>query len=169
MRLSIRAVLPILALAAAAFCGQAESDGAAVPQAQLSPDTVKEGDGRATPGGPEEGTRATVIDDQELRSVLGEDVYSSTGENLGHIVDILASRNGELKAAVIDFGGFLGVGSRKIAVDWSLLRFGGRQKQDHVTLEMTGDRVRVAPEYKPGEPVVILGAAPPESNSKQAE
>jgi hypothetical protein len=60
---------------------------------------------------------------------------------------------------VIDFGGFLGVGSRKIAVDWNALRFGRvADKGDAVTLELTKDQVKAAPEYKEGSPIVVLGA-----------
>jgi hypothetical protein len=29
---------------------------------------------------------------------------------------------------------------------------------DHVILNLTRDQVRLAPEYRPGEPVVVLGA-----------
>ena len=42
---------------------------------------------------------------------------------MGRIVDVLVDRSGEVRAAIIDFGGFLGVGSRKIAVDWDALHF----------------------------------------------
>ena len=42
---------------------------------------------------------------------------------MGRIVDVLVDRRGQVRAAIIDFGGFLGVGSRKIAVDWSALHF----------------------------------------------
>ena len=50
---------------------------------------------------------------------------------------------------MIDFGGFLGVGSRKIVVDWSALRFGGvANKRDSITLELTKAQVAAAPEYK---------------------
>ena len=43
---------------------------------------------------------------------------------MGRIVDVIVDRAGTVRAAVIDFGGFLGVGSRKIVVDWSALHFG---------------------------------------------
>jgi hypothetical protein len=66
-----------------------------------------------------------------------------------------------VRAAVIDFGGFLGVGSRKIAVDWSTLHFAGAgksdQKSDQITLDLTRDQVRLTPEYKSGQPIVVLG------------
>ena len=63
------------------------------------------------------------------------------------------------RAAIIDFGGFLGVGSRRIAVDWNALRFRpDSAKRDVITLELTRDQVKAAPEYKDKQPVVVLGA-----------
>ena len=65
-----------------------------------------------------------------------------------------------VRAAVIDFGGFLGVGSRKIVVDWNALHFGHvANKSDSITLELTKDQVKAAPEYKEDQPIVVLGAS----------
>lgn len=65
-----------------------------------------------------------------------------------------------MRAAVIDFGGFLGVGSRKIVVDWNALRFGGvASKSDSISLELTKEQVSAAPEYKEDTPLIVLGAA----------
>ena len=61
------------------------------------------------------------------QSILGKDVRSSADENMGRIVDVIVDRAGRVRAAVIDFGGFLGVGSRKIAVDWNVLSFAGSE------------------------------------------
>jgi hypothetical protein len=64
-----------------------------------------------------------------------------------------------VRAAIIDFGGFLGVGSRKIAVDWNALHFRAAGKPGaKITLEFTRDQVKAAPEYQEGKPVVVLGA-----------
>jgi hypothetical protein len=101
----------------------------------------------------------TILTKHEVQGVLGHEVRSATDENMGRIVDVLVDRAGQVRAAIIDFGGFLGVGSRKIAVDWSALHFpqpgkpGGR-----IALELTRDQVKEAPEYKDGKPVVVLGA-----------
>ena len=62
---------------------------------------------------------------------------------------------------VIDFGGFLGVGSRKIAIDWNALHFKLSDKSGQITVNLAKDQLRVAPEYKPGKSVVILGAVNP--------
>ena len=117
----------------------------------------------AEPGTPVitgDGTPATVIDDREVEGILGKNVRSSAGEDMGQIIDVIVKRDGQVRAAVIDFGGFLGVGSRKIAVDWHALSFPADGVIDHVILNLTRDQVRLAPEYRPGEPVVVLGAAP---------
>jgi len=102
----------------------------------------------------------TIIGPKDARGVLGLDVRSPTNEDMGHIVDVIVDRTGTVRAAVIDFGGFLGVGSRKIVVDWNALHFGRVAKNtDAVTLELTKAQVAAAPEYKEDKPIVVLGAA----------
>jgi hypothetical protein len=78
---------------------------------------------------------------------------------MGRIVDVVVDRAGQVRAAVIDFGGFLGVGSRKIAVDWNALSFPPPgDKAGRVSLEFTRDQVKAAPGYQPGKAVIVLGA-----------
>jgi PRC-barrel domain len=102
----------------------------------------------------------TIIGAKEAHGTLGRDVRSAANEDMGHVVDVIVDRSGTVRAAVIDFGGFLGVGSRKIAVDWNALRFGRvADKSDAVTLELTKDQVKAAPEYKEGSSIVVLGAS----------
>lgn len=99
---------------------------------------------------------ATVVDGEQLESVLGIKALSATGDDMGRIDDIIVDRSGEVRAAIIDFGGFLGVGSRKIAVDWRSLHFDPK-KAGAVVVNLTKDQLRVAPVYKPTEPVVMIG------------
>ena len=103
----------------------------------------------------------TVLGSKQAEGILGKEVRSSADENMGRIVDVVVDRTGQVRAAVIDFGGFLGVGSRKIAVDWGVLNFAPTQKRDVVTIELTREQVRTAPEYKDKRAVIVLGAAGP--------
>ena len=48
---------------------------------------------------------------------------TSNERNVGRIVDLLIDPNGAVEAAVVEFGGFLGIGTRKIAIEWSALGF----------------------------------------------
>jgi hypothetical protein len=100
-----------------------------------------------------------ILKSHELEGILGKEVRSATGEDMGRIVDVVVDRSGQVRAAVIDFGGFLGVGSRKIAVDWGALSFPRPgDKAGRVTLEFTRDQLKAGPEYQDGKPVVVLGA-----------
>src|SRR4051812_12444006 len=84
----------------------------------------------------------TVIGARDAHGVLGRDVRSAADEDMGRIVDVIVDRGGQVRAAVIDFGGFLGVGSRKIVVDWNALHFGRiASKRDSITLELTKEQV----------------------------
>jgi len=118
-------------------------------------DTASSGNAAASPATPE----VTVLNKHEVEGILGREVLSATNENMGRIVDVLVDRGGQVRAAIIDFGGFLGVGSRKIAVDWNVLHFPPPAKPGaRITLELTRDQVKAAPEYHEGKAVVVLGA-----------
>jgi hypothetical protein len=133
----------------------AQNDAAA-PQPSQQQETV-------LPGAPKEPApppSVTIIGARDAHGVLGRDVRSPTDEDMGRIVDVIVDRAGLVRAAVIDFGGFLGVGSRKIVVDWNALHFGRiASKGDSITLELTKAQVTAAPEYKEDTPIVVLGAS----------
>lgn len=161
MRVMVTARVSLIAaaFASAAACmaradtvsSDAQPMSASTSKAHVTASTAAEKTSdQQTPGD----TPAVVVDDNKVESLLGKDVTSAKGEKLGQITDILVSHSGEVRAAVIDFGGFLGVGSRKIAVAWRTLQFSPKG----ITLSMTRDELRLTPEYHQGEPVVIVGA-----------
>ena len=100
--------------------------------------------------------RPEIADEaSQPRSVLGIQVRTKTEEAVGRIIDLLAGRDGKVVAAVIEFGGFLGIGTRKIAVEWSALRI-EVDKSPVAILDVTRERLRVAPEYKPDRPAAVF-------------
>jgi hypothetical protein len=140
-------IVSLAALSAAA--SQAQNDATA-PQPPQQKST-------AAPAPP---PSVTIIGARDAHGVLGREVRSPTDEDMGRIVDVIVDRAGMVRAAVIDFGGFLGVGSRKIVVDWNALHFGRiANKSDSITLELTKEQVTAAPEYKEDTPIVVLGAS----------
>jgi PRC-barrel domain len=97
-------------------------------------------------------------------AILGRRVADEEGKDLGRLVDVLVDDNGQPQAAVIDFGGFLGVGNRKVAVHWSALHFNPAQGKHIITLDMTPDQIKSAPEYSNADkpaPVVTPADAMP--------
>jgi PRC-barrel domain protein len=151
-----------IAFAAFAVPGPAAADESAPPAATTQQPPVKQQNAPppAAKPAPAPPPSVTIIGAKEAHGVLGRDVRSAKNEDMGHIVDVIVDRSGTARAAIIDFGGFLGVGSRKIAVDWKALRFGRvADKSDAITLELTKDQVKAAPEYKEDTPIVVLGAS----------
>ena len=102
---------------------------------------------------------ATAITRSKLESVLGKAVRTRVEEDGGRVIDLLADRSGNVEAAVIEFGGFLGIGTRKIAVEWSALRFEADGKDTVIVVDVTRDQLRVAPEFKPSEPAIVQRAS----------
>jgi hypothetical protein len=98
-----------------------------------------------------------VVDGDQVMGVLGRQVRSSAGEDMGRIVDVIIDKSARVRAAVIDFGGFLGVGNRQIAVAWNAIRLPSQDKPGPLVVDFTRDQLRVAPTYKAGEQVVLLG------------
>jgi hypothetical protein len=99
---------------------------------------------------------------EEAMAILGHKVADPQGKDIGRLVDVLIGAQGEPQAAVIDFGGFMGVGSRKIAVVWSALHFTPTDPKHPITLDLSQDQIKAAPEYadvaKPA-PVVVVPPA----------
>ena len=81
-------------------------------------------------------------------SVLGKKVFGRDGEDMGRVVDVLADSDGRARAAVIDFGGFLGVGNRRVAVDWHSLQIDPSNAEKPVILGLSREQVNAAPEFK---------------------
>jgi PRC-barrel domain len=150
-----------ITFAAAAFAALAAAKGAEKPaDDQGSPPASKTAPQEGAKKEPAPPPSVTVIGARDAHGILGREVRSAANEDMGRIVDVIVDREGMVRAAVIDFGGFLGVGSRKIVVDWNALHFGGiATKSDSITLELTKEQVAAAPEYKEDTPLIVLGAA----------
>src|SRR6185503_13386297 len=94
-------------------------------------------------------------------SILGKKVHGPDGKDAyGAIIDVLGDDQGQPRAAIVDFGGFLGVGSRKIAVDWQLLKFQPTDQAVPIVLDLDRKQIQDAPEYKdPTHPAEVVEPA----------
>ncbi len=99
--------------------------------------------------------------DSAAISILGKKVFGREGEDMGRVVDVLADRDGRVRAAVIDFGGFLGVGNHRVAVDWQTLQVDPDNLDKPLVLNLSPDQVRRAPAFKDAErPPPAIAPAP---------
>lgn len=103
--------------------------------------------------------RERIPDGTAVR-VLGREVKNPSGEVVAQIVNVLVDGAGQPLAAVLDYGGFMGVGKRRIAVAWRALSFvpGGTPGSSTIILGLGRDELKSFPDHKDGDPVVV--AAP---------
>jgi len=127
---------------------------AAAPAPDKAPEPPKEA--------PQPPKNLEPLPKEDTISVLGKKVRGPAGEDMGRVVDLLLDRDAQIQAVVIDFGGFLGVGSRKIAIDWRLVRFRPDEREAPLALSLGKADVQAAPEYKDtAQPPVMVGQPPP--------
>jgi hypothetical protein len=106
---------------------------------------------------------------QPTVAILGEPVVGPDGKALGRLIDVIVDASGAPQSAAIDFGGFIGIGSRKIVVPWSTLHFAPEASNRPITLEMTPEQIKAAPDYKPtGAPPPAAAPAPPAAPAPSA-
>ena len=90
--------------------------------------------------------------------ILGRPLLDQSGRAGGRIVDVLVDGSGQALAVVIDLGGFMGLGQRRIAVSWRALRF--NPADGSITLLMPADAIAATPEYKPAAAPVVIASPP---------
>jgi sporulation protein YlmC with PRC-barrel domain len=96
-----------LLLASAAF---AEEPTATSDRANMAP-------------APAAASQSSFQGDWRASKVAGLSVYNDNNENVGSINDLLMDKSGNIKAAVVSVGGFLGVGARLVAVPFDKMKF----------------------------------------------
>ena len=79
-------------------------------------------------------------------SLIGKRVQDADGKKLGSIKDLVIDPSeGEVQYAVLDFGGFLGVGDKYFAVPWEALQLTEDQKA--VVLDVRKKDLKQAPGF----------------------
>ncbi len=79
--------------------------------------------------------------------VKGTSVYSTTGDKIGHVEDvILDKQSNQIMFAALGFGGLLGMGEKYAAVPWSVLDY-SEDKGGYV-VPMSEEQIKAAPAYE---------------------
>lgn len=85
---------------------------------------------------------------KEMDKFIGKDVYGADGKEVGELSNVLLDPNGRVRAGVIEFGGFLGIGEHKAAVPWEKLTVQG----DRLLVNLTKDQVKAMPRWQKDRP-----------------
>jgi hypothetical protein len=103
--------------------------------------------------------------DMASSALIGTKVRNANKESIGKIDDIYLDKDAKVTDVVISVGGFLGVGSKDVAVKWSDITVGQEDNSVVLTTSLTKDALMALPDYtkaerrKPAPPETA--AAPP--------
>lgn len=86
--------------------------------------------------------------DMSANAIVGATVRNENHESVGKVVDLYVDNSGAIRTAVVSVGGFLGVGSKDVAVKWNELKFSRDGKSLVITTNWTKDSLKAMPDYK---------------------
>ncbi len=82
--------------------------------------------------------------------VQGTAVYSPAGDKLGSIDGLMINKlSGHVRYAVLEFGGFLGIGTDRYPLPWAMLKYD--TKLEGYVVPLTQDTLEKAPRYAKGD------------------
>ncbi len=102
--------------------------------------------------------------DMVTSKLVGLTIQNGANETIGEIADVVLDEKNTVKSWVVGVGGFLGIGTKYVAIDPSALKLA---RVDDTTLKATidtnKDQLRAAPEY------IYLGKAKPNADAKTTD
>ncbi|HEX5764351.1 MAG TPA: PRC-barrel domain-containing protein [Woeseiaceae bacterium] len=80
--------------------------------------------------------------------IVGKSVVSQQGEEIGTIDEVVMDTNSQQQLAVIDVGGFLGIGEKSVAISFDQLEL---SDDGRVQSDLTRETLQSQPEYDPAQ------------------
>lgn len=125
---------------------ETEPMGGADTMAEPTEDTTEADDAAAQAAAAEKVEVEQAANEWRVDWITGTSVMSPEGETIGDINDLIVdSETGEMKAAIIGVGGFLGIGEKQIALPWTDLTVNSDAQE--ITTDLTEEEADAAPEY----------------------
>jgi sporulation protein YlmC with PRC-barrel domain len=91
-------------------------------------------------------TTSTGTDIISSDKVEGTTVYNPSGDKLGTVDDLMIDKlSGQIRYAVLEFGGFLGMGTDRYPLPWNMLKY-DTQKEGYV-VPLDKKKLEQAPRY----------------------
>jgi sporulation protein YlmC with PRC-barrel domain len=103
---------------------------------------------------PKEGPNFIQVQSTDMLSsnIVGLDIYNGQNDKIGKVQDIAFDASKQLTGYILSVGGFLGMGTRYVAVNPGSLNvaYDAQNKVWRATMNATKDQLKSAPEFKYG-------------------
>jgi sporulation protein YlmC with PRC-barrel domain len=89
-------------------------------------------------------------DQVRASTLMGKKLYGPDDKSVGEVSDLVLQEDGKTRAAVVDVGGFLGVGQKRIAIPFDQIQMsqGQNGEEPKLTIAMSKDQLEQAPEWQ---------------------
>ena len=87
-------------------------------------------------------------DSQTVTDWYKQNVYDPSQNKIGEIMDVLVNPSGQIDAAIVGVGGFLGAGEKDVAVNFNQIKPTKKNDKTYLTLNTTKDALKNAPGFK---------------------
>jgi sporulation protein YlmC with PRC-barrel domain len=105
-----------------------------------------------------------VTDGHIASTLMGASVYNSAGkdgQDIGNVDDLVIDKDGKIVSVVVGVGGFLGIGSKDVAIDYSQVKWEQGNGNWWIIVPTTTDQLKALPDFDPKP----YQAEPAESNA----
>lgn len=105
-----------------------------------------------TPGGVAGagGTAATVAGGYRASELIGKDLVGPDGNEIAEVSDLIIDANHMVRHVVVDVGGFLGIGSKPVAIEMAQIQRGAGER-DQLMTTLTKEQLQALPPWDRGE------------------
>ncbi len=106
-------------------------------------------------------------DQVRATSLMGKSVYGPDDASIGKVSDLVFEKDGGTRAALIDVGGFLGMGEKTVAIPFDELHItqADAAAEPRVTVAMTKDQLEQLPTYEPVDTASAMHTPRPTDNT----
>jgi hypothetical protein len=83
---------------------------------------------------------------------MGATVYNSPDKNaqsIGKVDDLVINKDGKIASVVVGVGGFLGIGSKDVAIDYSQVKWEQGNGSWWIVVATTADQLKALPDFDP--------------------
>jgi sporulation protein YlmC with PRC-barrel domain len=88
-------------------------------------------------------------DDVRASKLIGTKVVNAANETVGDVNEVVLTKDGKVAAVILGIGGFLGMGEREVAVNFSSIKMGRDQSNNLLlTVDVTKEGLKSAPAWR---------------------
>jgi sporulation protein YlmC with PRC-barrel domain len=82
-----------------------------------------------------------------MANYIGQPIVNTAGEKIGAVYDVLFSKDGRISTVVLGVGGFMGMGSKLVAIPFETVTYSDKDGTRVITVPLSKEALKTAPVY----------------------